>query len=159
MQISSRAGLCNKMTSAVSSAVEKLVNEGLVRNGLMVSVYSHGEPACSVWASSASSSSPMDEDSLVMAYSVAKGVAATALCVAVSRAASEGRLSNSFDSLVSEAWPRFIQSETPSSSPKRALTIAQVAGYRGGMTEHPPLLKLAKLWFEDRSWRTQVGVS
>ena len=157
--VRSRPGLCPRLSAAVRTEIERLALEGLIRNGIMVAAYVDGEPAVSAWASSRSGEQTarrIQEDSLVMAYSVAKGVSATALCTAVSAAAKEGRLpiDNYFDAPVSTIWPEFAARQH-AGSPKKHLTIAEVSGYRGGMTEHPPLAKLGQLWFKDRSWQAQ----
>lgn len=132
---------CQTASAAVVAEVNSLMEEGLITTGIQVAAHCAGKPLVSVWgglcASSLKSSNseiiPIKEDSLIMAYSVAKGVASTAL---VSTAANADI---SLEKTVSSVWPAFAK-ET-STAAKKDMTIAEAAGYRGGMPEHPDLLK------------------
>lgn len=78
----------------------------------------------------------------MMPWSVAKGVASTALLIVAAREGLD------FDAPVAKIWPEFALY----GGCKDQMTVADATGYRGGMTEHPPLHSQA-LHALLRGWR------
>ena len=129
--MSSRAGgsFCHHATAAVEGEIQALVSEGLLVTGIQVAARVRGVPLLSTWGGCcAITGRAVEETSLMMPWSVAKGVASTALCIVGAR---EGL---SFDDKVTDVWPKFARDTA-----KGVTTIADAVGYRGGMPEHPPL--------------------
>ena len=139
---SSRASLA--AGEAVAAEVHRLVQEGLLKHGIQVAAYHRGTPLVSLWGGACpSTGTPVCEDSLFMGYSIAKGLASTAMCMGVDRVPGLA-----FDDPVASprVWPGFGQKG------KGAVTIADAAGYRAGMPEHPTLLSQV-MAFRRGGWR------
>jgi CubicO group peptidase (beta-lactamase class C family) len=137
---SSRASLA--AGEAVAAEVHHLVQEGLVQHGIQVAAYHRGTPLVSLWGGACpSTGTPVREDSLFMGYSIAKGLASTAMCMGIDRVPGLA-----FDEPVARVWPGFGQKG------KGAVTIADAAGYRAGMPEHPTLLSQV-MAFRRGGWR------
>ena len=113
------------MSAALLKEVERILQAGTQR-GLAVCVYYRGrELACVVGGigrtDGCSTWKPLEDDSLWMSYSVAKGVsAATLLSIADCGLCS-------YHDPVSKHWPAFGQSQ------KQHMTIAEAVSHRGGM--------------------------
>ena len=123
-------------TAAVVREVRALAADGLLSSGIQVAARVRGRPLVSVWGGCcARTARPVAETSLFHPWSVAKGVASTALCIVAAR---EGV---SFDDRVTRVWPGFARGGGRRG--KGDTTIAAAAGYRGGMPEHPPLASQA----------------
>ena len=143
VRVSAAAGCDAEASALVAAEVRSLMREGLVRTGIQVAAYLHGQPLLSVWGGACGvRGAGVREDSLFMAYSVAKGVAATSLIMTCSKAGV------AFDDPVATVWPSFA----PPGSRKQAATIAQAAGYRAGMPDHPPLSLQAAAYYTG-GWR------
>ena len=108
------------------------MGDGLLSTGIQVAARVRGEPLVSVWGGCCPATGlPVKETSLMMPWSVAKGVASTALLVVAAR---EGL---SFDVKVVSLWPEFARGGR--SRGKAEMTVADAMGYRGGLTGHPGL--------------------
>ena len=82
----------------------------------------------------------------MMPWSVAKGVASTALLIVAAREGLD------FDAPVTTVWPTFAMAGSGRGSRKGTMTVADAAGYRGGMPLHPPL-HLQAVHALARGWR------
>ena len=123
-------------TTAVEREVRKLAEEGMLSSGIQIAARVRGVPLVSVWGGCcAVTGKAVEETSLMMPWSVAKGVASTALCIVAAR---EGVC---FDDKVTTIWPDFVRRGR--SSGKDSTTIADAMGYRGGMPNHPSLVSQA----------------
>ena len=117
------------IASAIIRELQKLAFEGILKSGIQISAHFKGQPLLSVWGGACpKSGTAVTEDSLFMAYSVAKGVTSTALCMHV------GKAGMSFDDSVAAVWPEFAGAD------KGSVTIGDAAGYRAGMPTHPSLV-------------------
>ena len=132
-QVHARAGRGSPAAAAaVAGEIRQLAADGLLSTGIQVAARVRGEPLVSVWGGCcAATGRAVEESSLMMPWSVAKGVASTALLLV---ADVEGL---SFEAKVGEVWPEFARHG------KDSITIAEAAGYRGGMPEHLPLPRQA----------------
>eukprot|EP00802_Teleaulax_amphioxeia_P016829 Tamp_16959.p1 GENE.Tamp_16959~~Tamp_16959.p1 ORF type:complete len:435 (+),score=54.17 Tamp_16959:3-1307(+) len=129
-------GINAEASAAVVREVRALAADGLLSSGIQVAARVRGRPLVSVWGGCcARTARPVAETSLFHPWSVAKGVASTALCIVAAR---EGV---SFDDRVTRVWPGFARGGGRRG--KGDTTIAAAAGYRGGMPEHPPLASQA----------------
>ena len=125
-------GLGPRAGEAVASEIRRLVGDGLLSTGIQVAARVRGEPLVSVWGGCCPATGlQVKETSLMMPWSVAKGVASTALLVVAAR---EGL---SFDVKVVSLWPEFARGGR--SRGKAEMTVADAMGYRGGLTGHPGL--------------------
>ena len=74
-------------SAAVKKEIQALAASGHLRHGIQVAAYLHGRPLVSVWGGVCPvTHAAVEENSLFMGYSVAKGVASTAMCLLAERA-------------------------------------------------------------------------
>ncbi|MEV0336399.1 serine hydrolase domain-containing protein [Nocardia sp. NPDC050717] len=84
-------------------------------------VYLHGEPVVDVWAGYSAPGVPWSADSVALAFSTGKGVAATVIHQLVER----GQLD--YDTAVAEYWPEFA------AAGKAHITVRDVLTHRAGL--------------------------
>ncbi|MBF6213425.1 beta-lactamase family protein [Nocardia puris] len=89
--------------------------------GGALTVYLHGEPVVDVWAGYAAPGEPWRQDTVAVAYSTGKGVAATLL----HRLAERGLLD--YDKAVAEYWPEFA------AAGKDRITVRELLSHRAGL--------------------------
>ena len=140
IQCATGGTLCPRASAAVCAEVERLVDEGLLATGLQVAAHAGGRPLLSVWGGLCGSSFPkaskinagaalpvlVTESSLFMAYSVAKGVASTAMCLTMAKGGV------SFDDPVTAVWPSFAASSAGASASVDARSVAATGRRQGG---------------------------
>lgn len=89
--------------------------------GGALAVYQHGRPVVDVWAGYARPGEPWQHDTVAMAYSTGKGVAATLL----HRLAERGLLD--YDAPVARYWPEFAAAD------KGHITVRELLTHRAGL--------------------------
>jgi CubicO group peptidase (beta-lactamase class C family) len=84
-------------------------------------VYRHGEPVVDLWGGLRDRGLPWRQDTLVLVFSVTKGMTATALAVAHARGLLD------YDRPVAAYWPEFAEAG------KEAITVRQVLAHQAGL--------------------------
>lgn len=90
----------NEVNQAVMRVVERQILSGY-EDSIQVTSYWRGKRIVNVWADHTSAKQQVQESSIFMPFSVAKGVAATALALCV----EQGKIH--YDERVSKYWPEF----------------------------------------------------
>ncbi|MFI1917400.1 serine hydrolase domain-containing protein [Nocardia sp. NPDC020380] len=98
------------------------------KGGGAVAVYLHGEPVVDIWAGFAAPGRRWQRDTMAMAYSTGKGVAATVL----HRLADRGLID--YDAAVADYWPEFA------ANGKAGITVRDVLRHRAGLQQIRGLL-------------------
>ena len=108
--------------------------------GAACAVYRHGEPVVDLWGGlrDRDRGRPWRQDTLVLVFSVTKGMTATALAVAHARGLLD------YDRPVAGYWPEFAQAG------KAAITVRQVLAHQAGLAAIDQRLRLADLADQDR---------
>lgn len=111
---------------AVSELIQRQVAEGR-QLGVQVCVYKDGVPVVDTFAGrmGPDDTRPVQADSLFCAFSVTKGVAATAIHMLADRGLID------YDAPVAKYWPAFAQNG------KDRLTVAQALSHQGGLHAMP----------------------
>jgi CubicO group peptidase (beta-lactamase class C family) len=106
--------------------------------GAACAVYRHGEPVVDLWGGLRDRGLPWRQDTLVLVFSLTKGMTATALAVAHARGLLD------YDTPVTASWPAFAQAG------KQAITIRQVLAHQAGLATIDQRLRLVDLADQDR---------
>ncbi|MGE3073453.1 MAG: serine hydrolase domain-containing protein [Dehalococcoidia bacterium] len=125
------------VNSAVQSLIERQVAEGR-QVGVQVCAYRDGEPVVDAWAGTMgpADSRPIQPDSLVLSFSVTKGVTGLAVHIL----AEKGLID--YDAPVSKYWPGFT------GYGKEKLSVAQALTHQGGLHAMPSG-PFQKAWITD----------
>ena len=131
----------------IKKELVSLIQQDTLKGGIQVAAYLHGKPIVNVYAGfrDGTNTLPVNDETLFMGFSVAKGVACTALCILESKELFD------FDDKVTNIWPNFASPGSTKSS-KSNMSIAEAAGYRGGMPEHPSLFNQF-MWHRNGGWK------
>jgi CubicO group peptidase (beta-lactamase class C family) len=106
--------------------------------GAACAVYRHGEPVVDLWGGLRDRGLPWRQDTLVLVFSVTKGMTATALAVAHARGLLD------YDRPVAAYWPEFAEAG------KEAITVRQVLAHQAGLATIDQRLRLGDLADQDR---------
>jgi CubicO group peptidase (beta-lactamase class C family) len=106
--------------------------------GAACAVYRHGEPVVDLWGGLRDRGLPWRQDTLVLVFSVTKGMTATALTVAHARGLLD------YDRPVAAYWPEFAEAG------KQAITVRQVLAHQAGLASIDQRLRLGDLADQDR---------
>jgi CubicO group peptidase (beta-lactamase class C family) len=106
--------------------------------GAACAVYRHGEPVVDLWGGLRDRGLPRRQDTLVLVFSVTKGMTATALAVAHARGLLD------YDTPVAAYWPEFAEAG------KQAITVRQVLAHQAGLATIDQRLRLVDLANQDR---------
>jgi CubicO group peptidase (beta-lactamase class C family) len=106
--------------------------------GAACAVYRHGEPVVDLWGGLRDRGLPWRQDTLVLVFSVTKGMTATALAVAHARGLLD------YDPPVVAYWPEFAEAG------KAAITVRQVLAHQAGLAAIDQRLWLVDLADQDR---------
>jgi CubicO group peptidase (beta-lactamase class C family) len=106
--------------------------------GAACAVYRHGEPVVDLWGGLRDRGLPWRQDTLVLVFSVTKGMTATALAVAHARGLLD------YDRPVAAYWPEFVEAG------KAAITVRQVLAHQAGLATIDQHLLLVDLANQDR---------
>jgi CubicO group peptidase (beta-lactamase class C family) len=106
--------------------------------GAACAVYRHGEPVVDLWGDLRDRGLPWRQDTLVLVFSVTKGMPATALTVAHARGLLD------YDRPVAAYWPEFAEAG------KQAITVRQVLAHQAGLASIDQRLRLGDLADQDR---------
>jgi CubicO group peptidase (beta-lactamase class C family) len=106
--------------------------------GAACAVYRHGEPVVDLWGGLRDRELPWQEDTLVLVFSVTKGMTATALAVAHARGLLD------YDTPVAAYWPQFAEAG------KEAITVRHVLAHQAGLATIDHRLRLVDLADQDR---------
>lgn len=111
---------------AVQGLIERQVGEGR-QVGVQVCAYRDGKPVVDAWAGTMGPNDPrpIQPDSLVLSFSVTKGVTALAIHILAERGLID------YDAPVSKYWPAF------SGHGKERLTVAQALAHQAGLHAMP----------------------
>ena len=101
------------------------------RSGASLAVYHRGEPVLDIWGGTRGDGHPWREDTMAMAFSTTKGIAATSLHILADR----GLIG--YDDLVSTHWPEFA------SHGKDGLTVRHLLSHDAGLHALRPELEHA----------------
>ncbi|MGE0599328.1 MAG: serine hydrolase domain-containing protein [Dehalococcoidia bacterium] len=123
--------------SAVQSLIERQVAEGR-QVGVQVCVYEDGVPVVDAWAGTMGPDDPrpIQPDSLILSFSVTKGVTGLAVHILAERGLID------YDAPVSKYWPGFT------GYGKEKLTVAQALTHQGGLHAMPSG-QFQKEWITD----------
>jgi CubicO group peptidase (beta-lactamase class C family) len=89
--------------------------------GAACAVYRHGQPVVDLWGGLRDREQPWRQDTLVLVFSVTKGMTATALAVARTRGLLD------YDTPVAAYWPEFAEAG------KETITVRQVLAHQAGL--------------------------
>jgi CubicO group peptidase (beta-lactamase class C family) len=106
--------------------------------GAACAAYRHGEPVVDLWGGLRDRGLPWRQDTLVLVFSVTKGMTATALAVAHARGLLD------YDRPVAGYWPEFAEAG------KAAITVRQVLAHQAGLATIDQRLRLVDLADQDR---------
>jgi CubicO group peptidase (beta-lactamase class C family) len=106
--------------------------------GAACAAYRHGEPVVDLWGGLRDRGLPWCQDTLVLVFSVTKGMTATALAVAHARGLLD------YDTPVAAYWPEFAEAG------KQAITVRQVLAHQAGLATIDQRLRLVDLADQDR---------
>ena len=106
--------------------------------GAACAVYRHGEPVVDLWGGLRDRGLPWRQDTMVLVFSVTKGMTATALAVAHARGLLD------YDIPVADYWPEFAEAG------KEAITVRQALAHQAGLATIDQRLRLVDLADQDR---------
>ncbi|HUS61515.1 MAG TPA: serine hydrolase domain-containing protein [Acidimicrobiales bacterium] len=121
-------------------------------HGAAIAVHHRGVPVVDIWGGSrgaAGTETPWTSDTLVLSFSTTKGVAATALHMAMERAGL------SYDTPVHEVWPDFLDGGTGGPFKKDGITIRHVLCHEAGI---PNIRDVVDDVAEIGDWDHMIGV-
>jgi CubicO group peptidase (beta-lactamase class C family) len=106
--------------------------------GAACAVYRHGEPVVDLWGGLRDRGLSWRQDTLVLVFSVTKGMTATTLAVVHARGLLD------YDRPVAAYWPKFAQAG------KEAITVRQVLAHQAGLATIDQRLRPVDLADQDR---------
>jgi CubicO group peptidase (beta-lactamase class C family) len=118
-------GFCDERFTGVADLLSNQLATG-EHHGLAFAAYYRGEPVVDVWGGKRNTpdgEAPWQQDTMAICFSTTKGVAATALHMAMERS------STSYDATVASVWPEF------GVSGKEAITIRQALCHEAGIPQ------------------------
>lgn len=118
-------GFCDERFVSVAEILARQIAAG-EHHGAAVAAYFRGEPVVDIWGgqrNTADGESPWQSDTLSISFSTTKGIAATALHMAMERGGID------YDAPVASVWPEF------GTHGKEAITIRQLLCHEAGVPQ------------------------
>lgn len=138
-------GSCDERFASVAELLDRQLTAG-EHHGVSFAVYFRGEPVVDIWGGtrlSPDGEAPWQQDTMALCWSTTKGVAATALHMAMERKGVD------YDAPVASVWPEFGKNR------KDAITIRQVLCHEAGVPQIRDQIDHAK---ETADWDHMVAV-
>jgi CubicO group peptidase (beta-lactamase class C family) len=138
-------GSCDERFASVAALLDQQLTAG-EHHGVAFAAYFRGEPVVDIWGGSRLSpdgEAPWQQDTMALCWSTTKGVAATALHMAMERKGVD------YDAPVASVWPEFGRNR------KEAITIRQVLCHEAGVPQIRDQIDDAS---QTADWDHMVGV-